>query len=291
MNLPVLSRLGLSHLVSTRAMKPALHGYFISLKLYDAARVIANPFEYEQYREQLINKKREKLAETRIRAQKGAAAGGKAAGKDLVKVNQKLAERVQKEEESRAKRKEKERLRKLAKATAGDEMEVDEEVGGEGEGEGKPAKGQSKKSVLTDPRFSAIFNDPAYEVDEESREWALLNPSAAFQRKTGVPLSRKVAQNDSDDEGSGSGSGSAGEDEEEQGSGGEDSSDSDEAGGGFFVTYRIPDCSLTVFLCSQSLFDSIGALTLAKRMSTQMWHTRNKSKRIGWLLQDRKTDE
>lgn len=45
-----------------------MHGYFISLQLYDTARVIANPYAYAEHRERVVQEKMEKMAESRIRA-------------------------------------------------------------------------------------------------------------------------------------------------------------------------------------------------------------------------------
>ena len=44
-----------------------MHGYFLSLQLYDTARLIANPYVYEEHRERAVREKMEKMAETRIR--------------------------------------------------------------------------------------------------------------------------------------------------------------------------------------------------------------------------------
>ncbi|TFY77985.1 hypothetical protein EWM64_g6026 [Hericium alpestre] len=77
-----LTTLGLDHLVGTPALKPYMHGYFISLKLYDTARVIANPYVYEEQRDKMVQAKLDKLAEGRIRARKG---------QQSVKVNKALA--------------------------------------------------------------------------------------------------------------------------------------------------------------------------------------------------------
>ena len=63
-----------------------MHGYFLSLKLYDAARVITNPFIYAEHREKLIRAKLDKLADSRIRTRKDK----------LPKVNRALAERIMK---------------------------------------------------------------------------------------------------------------------------------------------------------------------------------------------------
>ncbi|KAH9835282.1 WD40-repeat-containing domain protein [Rhodofomes roseus] len=167
-----LTSLGLDHLVGTPALKPYMHGYFVSLALYDTARVIANPYVYAEQRERVVREKMEKLAESRIRAPKNALAG--------VKVNKALAEKVRKEEEREKKREERKRARKVAHADGeGDAMDVDEE-GSEADGKAP----QEKPSLLNDPRFAALFENPEFQVDESTREYALLNPSAATQRQT-----------------------------------------------------------------------------------------------------------
>ena len=82
--------LGLDHLIGTPALKPYMHGYFISMELYDTARLIANPYVYEEHRERAIREKMDKLAETRIRTRKDAG----------VKVNKALAEKIRKDKDS-----------------------------------------------------------------------------------------------------------------------------------------------------------------------------------------------
>jgi ribosome biogenesis protein ENP2 len=140
-----------------------MHGYFLSLKLHDAARVIANPFVYEEHRAKMVQEKMDKLAGGRIRTRKDQV---------KVKVNKALAEKIAKEEE-RAWRQE-ERKRKKATEDGSAAMDVDVD--------GPPAVGQ-KTTLLSDARFAALFEDPEFEVDEESREYALVNPSAVAQKK------------------------------------------------------------------------------------------------------------
>ena len=36
--------------------------------------------------------------------------------------------------------------------------------------------------MISDPRFKALFEDPEFEVDETSREFALMNPSVVAKR-------------------------------------------------------------------------------------------------------------
>jgi ribosome biogenesis protein ENP2 len=122
-----------------------MHGYFVSLKLYDAARLVANPFAYAEHREKLVKEKLEKKAESRIRARR----------EDInVKVNRGLAEKVKKDEERRRTKK------------GGKEAET-LDVDGPGE------------SLLKDPRFAKVWTDKEFEVDMGSREFLLKNPVAA----------------------------------------------------------------------------------------------------------------
>lgn len=149
-----------------------MHGYFLSLKLYDAARVIANPYVYEEQRAKMVQEKLDKLAEGRIRTRKDQA---------KVKVNKALAEKIAREEEQEKKRQERKR-----KKTAEDDgpavaMDVDDED------EDEEPSGKHKSTLLSDSRFAALFEDPDFQVDEESREFALLNPSAAAQKRNRAP--------------------------------------------------------------------------------------------------------
>ncbi|KIO22457.1 hypothetical protein M407DRAFT_79185, partial [Tulasnella calospora MUT 4182] len=167
-----LTRLGLDHLVGTKACKPYMHGFFISLRLYDAARLISNPFAYEEHREQLVKEKVEKLVESRIRTSKNGIA-------NLPQVNRGLAEKLQRDWEKRTnvlKRK-----REKADATA-------EAVDGK-----SPKDGELEEPVnpLTDPRFKEMFENPEFEVDVESREYGMLNPGGSTTASTSKP--RKTA--------------------------------------------------------------------------------------------------
>ena len=150
--------------MGTTALKPYMHGYFVSLRLYDAARVITNPFAYEEHREKLVKDKVNKLSESRIRARKDTTG--------LPKINRALAEKIREDEERERKREERKKSRKAQKEVASTEqheMEIEEE-------EGNP-KTIGKSSLLKDDRFKALFENPDFQVDQASREFALLNPS------------------------------------------------------------------------------------------------------------------
>ncbi|OCH93959.1 hypothetical protein OBBRIDRAFT_885177 [Obba rivulosa] len=209
-----LASLGLDHLIGTPALKPYMHGYFLSLQLYDTARVIANPYVYAEHRERMVREKMEKMAESRIRAHKGTG----------VKVNKALAEKIKKEEE-RVRRKEERRVAKKAAADEEVAMDVDKDE--------KPSA--DKPSLLSDPRFKALFENPEFEVDEDTREYALLNPSAAVQRQgknASVPGRAKTAVEEEEEESDRSSSDGLGGSDKSESESDEDekSEDSDAAG-------------------------------------------------------------
>ncbi|KAK0192276.1 NUC153 and WD40 repeat-containing nucleolar rRNA processing-related protein [Armillaria mellea] len=193
-----LSTLGLDHLVGTPALKPYMHGYFVSLKLYETARLIVNPFAYAEHREKMVRKKMEKMAETRIRTKKDVG----------VKVNKALAEKILKDEERALKKK-----RKTAERKGENAMDVDD-----------PISQQKKLNLLSDPRFSQVFEDAAFAIDETSREYALLNPSSVAQSKG------KTAVEDEEEESDKISSDGLGTSDDDSDDGSESGSDSSDAG-------------------------------------------------------------
>ena len=134
LTLPELKQLSLSHLVGkTNLLRPYMHGYFVASKLYEQARLIANPYVWEEERTKRIKDKVEKERASRIR------------GTKKVKVNQKLVDKLLKKQENRE--------------------EVD-----------------TKAGILGDSRFSKMFEDEAFQVDENTGEFRALNPSTAVEQ-------------------------------------------------------------------------------------------------------------
>lgn len=87
-----LADLGLKHLVGTNVVRSYMHGFFIDFRLYEKAKLIANPFEYAEHRQRQIASRIEKERESRIRSSK------------KTKVNNTLAARLQRtEDKARAK--------------------------------------------------------------------------------------------------------------------------------------------------------------------------------------------
>ena len=92
LTLPELKSLSLAHLIGkTNLLRPYMHGYFVASKLYEQARLIANPYVWEEERMKRVKDRVEKERASRIR------------GNKKVKVNQKLADKIIKRQENREK--------------------------------------------------------------------------------------------------------------------------------------------------------------------------------------------
>lgn len=226
MNLLIVpSRLGLDHLIGTPALKPYMHGYFLSLKLYDTARLITNPFVYADHREKLVREKMDKLAETRIRSSKKDAVAG-------VKVNKGLAEKILKEEERAAQREERRRKKQglpMESETPDLDVEMEDVENPEASASSSTADAKASKSLLNDSRFSAVFEDPDFEVDTTSKEYALLNPSSIGGHQNRGKTAVEEEDEESDNSMSSDGLGGSDHDDEAE-EGGSDSDSSDEGG-------------------------------------------------------------
>lgn len=153
LTVPQLRTLNLEHLIGrTNLLRPYMHGYFVAQRLYEEARLITNPYIWEEERAKRVKEKIDKERESRIRGKKKAA----------VKVNKKLAEKLMNAEEKNERRRAKRVL-----AQGGDDEMVD-----------APAANISEtKGVLGDSRFAKLFEDEDFAVDETSHEFMSLNPS------------------------------------------------------------------------------------------------------------------
>lgn len=86
-----LRSLSLEHLIGkSNLLRPYMHGYWVDSKLYDQARLIANPYIFEEERMKRVQDKIEKERASRIR------------GNKKVKVNQKMVDKLLKKQENRA---------------------------------------------------------------------------------------------------------------------------------------------------------------------------------------------
>lgn len=92
LTLPELKQLSLAHLVGkTNLLRPYMHGYFVASKLYEQARLIANPYILEEEQAKRVKEKVDKERASRIR------------GTKKVKVNQRLVDKILKKQENREK--------------------------------------------------------------------------------------------------------------------------------------------------------------------------------------------
>ena len=143
----ILTRLGLDHLVGTNLLKAYMHGFFVDLRLYQKAKAIADPFEYEEHRKKMVASKLEKERASRISL---------ARPKRGPKVNASFAKRIQEGEEEDGE---------------GEEEEYDSD-------DNRKNKKKKKKQVFVpDERFSKMFEEEDYQIDENSTEWKLHHPS------------------------------------------------------------------------------------------------------------------
>ncbi|GFR41480.1 hypothetical protein Agub_g2171, partial [Astrephomene gubernaculifera] len=174
-----LGRLGLEHLLGTSLLRAYMHGFFVDNRLYAKAKSLMDPFAYETYRQQRIAKKLEEERQSRI-----------SIIRKLPKVNTKVAARI------------------MAESADADKAAAD--------GTAAAAAGSSKASQraaaaaanpLADSRFSAMFEDPDFTIDEEAEEYRLLHPNAAREKKDEEELLREHFQEVLSDEGGGSSDG------------------------------------------------------------------------------------
>ncbi|KAI1803311.1 WD40 repeat-like protein [Daldinia bambusicola] len=160
LTLPELKSLSLDHLIGkTNLLRPYMHGYFVASKLFEQARLIANPYAVEEERAKRIKEKIEKERASRIR------------GNKKVKVNQKFVDKLLKRQEKRA--------------------TIDTNAG-----------------VLGDERFTRLFEDEEFKIDENSREFQVLNPSTKVDPETGAKNTTSGAQSSDENEDSSNSDGS-----------------------------------------------------------------------------------
>jgi len=209
---PELRALHLEHLIGrTGLLKPMMHGYLVNQQLYEEARLISQPELWIERRQKSIQERIDKERESRIRGVK----------KVSVKVNKRLAERMLEREEKNERRKAKRAIAKTgefadtaqddtlptaeANANADHDMDVDS-ASAAGEEETNVPNNKST-NILTDPRFSSLFADPDFEVDETSAAYRATHPvarrdAADPRRLTAVEaeLMDDTRRPDSDDE-------------------------------------------------------------------------------------------
>ncbi|KAI9800938.1 MAG: Nucleolar protein 10 [Piccolia ochrophora] len=156
LTMPQIRTLNLDHLVgTTNLLRPYMHGYFVAQRLYEEAKLIADPYTWEEEQAKRVKEKIDKERESRIRGTKRSV---------KVKVNKELAEKMMARDEKR-------RANRPVRQTGGDTVATPEET---------------DKSLLTDSRFSALFRDEDFAVDANSKEFQLINPSTTRPEHRGL---------------------------------------------------------------------------------------------------------
>jgi len=163
-----LQALNLSHLVGTTSLlRPYMHGYFVAQRLYEEAKLITDPFVWEEQRNKRVKEKIDAERESRIRGNK----------KLVAKVNRRLAEKIMDRAEERDRR-------RAQKVLADGDDKVTEDVP-------KTSRDPDNRGdLLADPRFAKLFQDEDFAIDETSREFQSLNPSTKPDTKRKDPVER-----------------------------------------------------------------------------------------------------
>ncbi|PSS33523.1 Nucleolar protein [Actinidia chinensis var. chinensis] len=142
-----LERLNLTNLIGTNLLRAYMHGFFIDYRLYKKAQALADPFAYDTYIERRKQEKLEAERASRITIKR-----------KLPKVNRVLAARLLEDEDV--------------------ETEKKDDNGADAKKTSKKKKGLSS-DVLKDERFTEMFENKDFEVDEFSSEYLALHPMAA----------------------------------------------------------------------------------------------------------------
>lgn len=195
LTVPQLRTLNLDHLIGrTNLLRPYMHGYFVAQQLYEEARLITNPYIWEEERAKRVKDKIDKERESRIRGKKKAN----------VKVNKKLAEKLMHMEEKNERKKAQRVLER-----GGDDEMVDAPAPA-------PTTDAPGKSLLADSRFAKLFEDEDFAIDENSHEFKLLNPSTVPEPAPRKERGLTAVEQEDIDEVPGSSSDEPSESEEER---------------------------------------------------------------------------
>lgn len=151
-----LDILGASNLIGTSSLKAYMHGYFIEAKLYRKLMAVAEPFAYDNWREQQRQKKKQDKLGSKIR---GIVENRKRAAQStqLPAVNAELAQRL------------------IADAAKTEEATI-----------------TSVANPLGDDRFAALFTDRNFQIDIDSPDYILRHPNATKRREDNDETTRGV---------------------------------------------------------------------------------------------------
>uniref|UniRef100_A0A7S1B7Y8 NUC153 domain-containing protein n=1 Tax=Corethron hystrix TaxID=216773 RepID=A0A7S1B7Y8_9STRA len=141
-----IEKLGVSNLIGTPLLRAHLHGFLMDTALYTKVRSVADPFEYESYRKKKIREKLAAKAASRIAPRNALKKKGDA----KPAVNADLRDRLE---------------AKAAGAAIGNKRDRAGRV--------------AASNLLKDARFGQIFDNPDFQVEEESEEFKQRHGSGA----------------------------------------------------------------------------------------------------------------
>ncbi|KAJ1612832.1 hypothetical protein OIY81_1153 [Cryptosporidium canis] len=163
-----LKEWGVEHLIGSSFLKAYLHGYLMSSKLFNDLRDIINPFDYDQYRKDLMKKKLQEKSSMRMRI---PIPQNKQSNTDQssAKVNQDLAEKLGKQARGE--------LESSSDEGSGDDLrgtQARPKLSSKSsikmrKSKEKLKKGQQERaqSLLSDDRFSKLFSDADFIIDSK----------------------------------------------------------------------------------------------------------------------------
>ena len=138
-----LEKINASNLIGTKFLKPYMHGFFMEYRQYLKLKDINDPFAYEEYRKEKINKKIEEIRENRIVYQR-----------TLPKVNSKFMNDVLRADANK--------IKKAKKLKEKEEM---------------------KNKWTDDTRFTKMFKDKDFLIDKNSEAYKLNKPKTSIYAK------------------------------------------------------------------------------------------------------------
>ena len=144
-----LEKLNATHLIGTPMLKAYMHGYFMELKAYQKLAQTSDPFAFEKFKKEQIDKKLQKQRE-RIQVEKRKSLLDTDASQ--VKVNQEFVDEL------------------IAQATQTGNKKVKTKAG-------------DVEKLITDDRFKGMFEDEEFKRDPNSEAYRLLRPVSNYRQQ------------------------------------------------------------------------------------------------------------
>lgn len=162
-----LKEWGVEHLIGSSFLKAYLHGYLMNSKLFNDLRDIINPFDYDKYRKDLIKKKLQEKSSMRMKIPINNNKQTIINNKNVSKYNQEFAEKLGKQARGEVE-------------SSDNDDDNDDDIHNSTKNKNskssikilkskqKLKKGQQERaqSLLSDDRFSKLFSDADFIIDD-----------------------------------------------------------------------------------------------------------------------------